>query len=707
MKKENGGNAVEAESRQAARQPVSTTDCPSVFVPERPRRILQVACFYPPRRPLGGGTIVCSDLTKGLLNAHEVEVFAGGINDPPVSSTYELGKELFEGATVYRIVLEYENFEKLAAQYWNPIVNARFDYLLKRLAPDIIHFHGIQGLGAGLLICAAKRGIPTVVTVHDSWWLCARQFFLLWDGRTICSGASLPKCALCITRGRRTTNAISRLTKPFVSIMFSASTVVRFFLLPRILSATSLVMCPSKYLQGLYLKYGFSTTISRNGIPSGLVKRRLRVSHSEIVFGFAGGTSPEKGFGLVMEATSKLNQEKLPVDIKVRIWGSGDPRALGLACTEIRGVQFLGEVDRSQSMGLLEDVDVLLFPSFMPENRPLTVLESLRSGAPVVASRVGGIPELVQDGFNGLLFAPGDASELSECMVRLARNPKLLALMSRNALAVPVRTMEQQAAETSVSYAGLRLHKSRPSISLGFNIVLATSLFWIQVALVGIWKAAISASRTFAVLRELYKLDPALRTPMTGELSKNIICKTVACEVGCVIKEVRLFCDNLDEQPHALTVSLYWALNESPFAVRNMRIPARHRASWLSVSVGERCEQDVVYITIRSDSDRYGRVGYDLERPLDQQYRIGDGVFRAQKARVWAKIVTTAGIFGVDVAESERLPAKPSRLQDLMFSVAVFPILFALYIAGKVGVPTLTRVVRWKKRPGKRRGEIR
>lgn len=696
---------MEAEPERAASQPTPTTDGPSV-VPNRPRRILQVACFYPPRRPLGGGTIVCSDLSKELRRTHEVEVFAGGINDPALLSTYELVDDEYEGVIVHRIILEYESFVRLAAEYWNPVINARFSHLLDRLSPDIVHFHSIQGLGAGLVLAAVERRIPTVVTVHDSWWLCARQFFLLWDGRTVCTGASLLKCALCITRGRTAANLTSRLTKPIVDLMLATSVVVRFFLLPQILAFANLLICPSYFLQRTYLSYGFNPVVSRNGIPSGLLDPKVRMPNSRIVFGFAGGTSLEKGFGAVMEATSKLNQRKFAVEIEVKIWGSCDARAV-LTASEVRKVQFLGEVDRSRSMELLEGVDVLLFPSLLPENNPLTVLESLASGAPVVASRVGGIPEIVREGFNGFLVSAGSASELGECMIRLARNPGLITQMSQNALSTPPPTMKQQAIETDLLYSGLRSSESKIGLHLRFNMLLATGLFWVQAALARIWKARKPAwMTTLAAILALYKLDPAIRTPMTGGLSRNRIYKRMTCEIGCIIKEVRLFCDNLDGKPHTLTVSLCWRPNESPFAVGNVRISPRNRASWRSFSVDKRCEHDTVYIVIQSDSDRYGRVGYDLEEPFDQLYAHTDGVFRPQNARLWAKIITTAGVFGVDVAEGQPFPEKPSLLQDLIFSMTTLPILFGSYIAGRLVVPALTRMIRWKKRLTKRTGGV-
>ena len=67
---------------------------------------------------------------------------------------------------------------------------------------------------------------------------------------------------------------------------------------------------------------------------------------------------------------------------------------------------------------------MLVVPSIWPENSPLVIHEAFLAGVPVVASRIGGIPELVQDGVNGLLFEPGDADDLRARCSACSTNPR-------------------------------------------------------------------------------------------------------------------------------------------------------------------------------------------------------------------------------------------------------------------------------------------
>ena len=89
-------------------------------------------------------------------------------------------------------------------------------------------------------------------------------------------------------------------------------------------------------------------------------------------------------------------------------------------------------------------------PSVWPENSPLVVLEAFLAGLPVVAARIGGIPELVSDGTNGLLFHPGDADDLARVLARLVNEPELLPTLRRG---IPsVRTIDDDIGATRRLY---------------------------------------------------------------------------------------------------------------------------------------------------------------------------------------------------------------------------------------------------------------
>jgi glycosyltransferase involved in cell wall biosynthesis len=117
-------------------------------------------------------------------------------------------------------------------------------------------------------------------------------------------------------------------------------------------------------------------------------------------------------------------------------------------------VVFHGGFDRARVAEIYGALDVLVVPSLWPENSPLVIHEAFMHGVTVVASRSGGIPDLVADGVNGLLadtFSPGS---LRDAIQRLISDPDLRARLA--AAAPPVKTIAEDGAEWDARYARLR-----------------------------------------------------------------------------------------------------------------------------------------------------------------------------------------------------------------------------------------------------------
>jgi len=149
-----------------------------------------------------------------------------------------------------------------------------------------------------------------------------------------------------------------------------------------------------------------------------------------LVVGFSGRISEEKGPDLFVDLASRLRDREArfvmtgagPMDASTR------RRAGRLrldATLEFRGVV-------PDIADHLRHLDVLVLPS-RQDGRPVVVLEALASGVPVVASGLGGIPEIVHDGVNGFLCPPGDVAAMAACIDRLIADRQLLATMKRNA----------------------------------------------------------------------------------------------------------------------------------------------------------------------------------------------------------------------------------------------------------------------------------
>lgn len=139
-----------------------------------------------------------------------------------------------------------------------------------------------------------------------------------------------------------------------------------------------------------------------------------------------GRLSPEKGQAGLLGAFTRLAADHK--DSELIFVGDG-PLSTQLRCSAnecgLAGrISFLGRLGEHETLREIACADMLVLPSFM-EGLPIVLMEAMAVGTPVIATRVAGIPELVQDGENGLLFTAANWAELTECMRRLLGDPEL------------------------------------------------------------------------------------------------------------------------------------------------------------------------------------------------------------------------------------------------------------------------------------------
>jgi colanic acid/amylovoran biosynthesis glycosyltransferase len=140
----------------------------------------------------------------------------------------------------------------------------------------------------------------------------------------------------------------------------------------------------------------------------------------------AGRLSPEKGHIGLLEAFAMVRARAIDADLT--LIGDGPERARIEQYVRVLELQdrvvLLGRLDEEQTLARIAASDVLVLPSFM-EGLPIVLMEAMALGVPVIATRVAGVPELISDEQQGLLFCPADWDELAERMARLLTDPPL------------------------------------------------------------------------------------------------------------------------------------------------------------------------------------------------------------------------------------------------------------------------------------------
>jgi glycosyltransferase involved in cell wall biosynthesis len=210
------------------------------------------------------------------------------------------------------------------------------------------------------------------------------------------------------------------------------------------------VVVPSAYLRQIALGWGLDparVTVVPNPAPElpplpSRDEARTALGIGGFALGTAGRLTAQKALGDALDAVSRVQ------DVQLLVLGDGPKRValerhaarLGLG----ERVRFLGAGSREDVLTLFCAVDAALLTSAW-ENLPHTLLEALAVGTPVVATAVGGIPEVLRDGENGLLVPPRDVDAITAAVERLVRDDRL-----RGALAQAGRASVEELAEPRI-----------------------------------------------------------------------------------------------------------------------------------------------------------------------------------------------------------------------------------------------------------------
>lgn len=284
----------------------------------------------------------------------------------------------------------------------------RFDRLLDQFRPDVIHIHGIhRQISPSILAVAGRHGVPVVQTLHDYHHICPADV-LLYRGCEVCEPRRCGKLwygpavvGRCV-RGSLVASALSAAETSFQRLRgVYEHGVARF-------------ISPSRFLADGMREGGWSVPID---VVPNAVPRDPVVAGAREGFCLIGRLSPEKGVGIALEAGRKAGAP-------VTVAGEGPLE------THLRGAypeaEFVGQLDGRAVADLLRRSVALIVPSLCFENAPMSVLEAMGAGTPVIASAIGGIPEQVTDGVDGFLVPPGEVASLAEAMGRVMSNSALV-----------------------------------------------------------------------------------------------------------------------------------------------------------------------------------------------------------------------------------------------------------------------------------------
>jgi glycosyltransferase involved in cell wall biosynthesis len=317
-----------------------------------------------------------------------------------------------------------------------------FGAVLDKQQPDVVHCHNIYGrLTTSILPELKRRNIPAVLTVHDYKVVCP-SYLMLRDGKpcTACLDGGYYRCA---TYRCHKNNAAASMVYAAEAYYARASDSY---------GAISAFLCPSQFIADLLVRSGIDSKrviFHANSVDPELYKPHY---DGEYVLS-VGRLSHEKGLPTLVKAM-------MGTGIPLRVAGSGpmeqELRAL-VATDKESKIVFEGHCDGERLASLYRNAAFVVVPSEWYENAPMSILESYGYGKAVVASRIGGIPELVTDGVSGQLFQWGDQEQLQTAVCDLWKDKQAQRRMGRQARRLVETTYSQDHRTNSLLdiYSGL------------------------------------------------------------------------------------------------------------------------------------------------------------------------------------------------------------------------------------------------------------
>jgi glycosyltransferase involved in cell wall biosynthesis len=329
--------------------------------------------------PVGQGEaeVYVAQVARALAGEHRVVVFttgAGAYLKPRRETTAE-------GVVVYRLAPFFR-----AIDLYHPQVAAAISDIIKRERPDLVHIHNWKGLALAAVLSGIPRSaphIPVAMTLHGDSLLDANRL-------------------------------IRNLNRGLVNRI-------------------GLVISPSHYTLDQHLQRGFFRDTTQQILPYGLegsAAEPTRAQRETFDILYIGGVDRHGGIEVLVRAFRTRPEPSL----RLHIAGSGPSMAAlrELSDADDR-IRFYGVVSGEIRRTLLENADAMVLPSVHPDSFPISIQEAFQSGPVVIASRIGGIPEMVRDGVNGLLVEPGDEQGIAAAIQQLRSSPELAAKLRASA----------------------------------------------------------------------------------------------------------------------------------------------------------------------------------------------------------------------------------------------------------------------------------
>lgn len=422
-------------------------------------KIVYVVHEFPPDDIGGTGVVVLQVAKNMLAEGHEVWVLAPQQWDDDNLPSVGFFDEKVEGVSVRRLIFNPSlSPNPILYEYYNPILSIYAKHFLREICPDIIHIYHLLYLSSSIIDAAKELRIPVILTLVDFWFFCPNWNRLKPDGSLCGEDSSWKDCIYCLKEENNFYDRISTafdetimkfcvqeeiLKNKFKNGLVNNRQVFSLFLaaaarvpfLKSQLEKVDEILCPSAFLGKVYLNKGYfqnGFTVLSHGIICAPMLSSRKGQISNIAFGYFGGGSKHKGAHVLLEAFRQIRASNVNLKLYGNFPDTEYVKELDPVVNSDERIDLMENFGRTQLTKVLAGIDILVMPSICYEAYGLSILEAFANKVPVIATDIGGIPEIVHDGHNGLLFKRGDVLDLKQKMERVINEPGLIQKFREN-----------------------------------------------------------------------------------------------------------------------------------------------------------------------------------------------------------------------------------------------------------------------------------
>lgn len=372
----------------------------------------------------GGGTMFPKEVAKRYADLGiETTVFFAGLSHPKTATPYFLEKQTDGNLTLYGLYNRTGYF--LLGEHPDlEIVDERvlfyYNQVLESVKPDVVHFHNFLGLSFKIAEATFLKGIKSFYTPHNYYFIDPNLYMIksnlkVWENSNFFENSELlktnpTKIKLYEQRVSAARNTINQYIDYTLAISAREKEILVDF---GAIAEKIFVVHQAPLFTEMNLKKHFEPILER-----------------PVKFGFIGTAIPHKGVHKLVVAAQILDKERA----EIHIYGNGNELyRKELMKIDHKGIcVWHGEYKTDDLAEILDNLDCVVVPSIWEEAAGLVVLESLSYGVPVIGARIGGIPDFIEDNYNGRTYPANSERNLASILYELSMNPDILDRYKRN-----------------------------------------------------------------------------------------------------------------------------------------------------------------------------------------------------------------------------------------------------------------------------------